>query len=123
MATVPFSNLTGSTLREAARKSIQEAREAKIDEKREVVKNTFLGRSVRSLRTGATGRVVQELNYGFHLRIRWDGKRGQGSVTREKIDDLHIIPEMTEDKAKELAESYRLIAQLEAEKGESGSSI
>lgn len=94
MASVPFSRLTGSTLREALRESIKESRKDVQEKASEALypgpPPSPLMKWVTEKGTGRRGWVVQELNYGYHLRIRWEGARGAEAVSRVRIDDIEF---------------------------------
>lgn len=45
-------------------------------------------RIVTVIATGQRGWVTQEMNYGFHLRVRLAGVRGAGAVVRVKADEI-----------------------------------
>lgn len=43
---------------------------------------------VTEIATGRQGWVTQELNYGFHYRVRWAGAKCAAAVGRVKVDDI-----------------------------------
>lgn len=90
MATISFS-----TLRDALRKSIKEERqqeEAEFD--LSTVEGQLAGaraggfQIVTDTATGRQGWVTQELNYGFHYRVRWAGEKGAAATSRMRVDDI-----------------------------------
>lgn len=56
-------------------------------------------------RTGDMGTIVQVLNHGFTIRVRWTGKTGMDAVTRERIDDVYVEGET---QYKNVVEFYNL---------------
>lgn len=48
-------------------------------------------RCVVEISTGRQGWVTQELNHGFHFRVRWAGERGAAAVTRVRTEEIDII--------------------------------
>lgn len=47
-------------------------------------------RVVTVIGTGEMGWVTQEMNYGFHVRVRVAGARGAEAVRRLKIDEVEF---------------------------------
>ena len=80
MARVPLSKLNATTLKAAIRESIKEAREKEMP-----VRNL---RWVTEISTGRRGWIVQEMNHGFHWRVRWEGEKGALAVTRVRVEEI-----------------------------------
>lgn len=93
MAKVPFSKLTGTTLGEALRESIREQREAAMPDvttaEGQLARARQRGARIVTIKaTGQQGWVVQELNYGFTLRVRIAGAKAPDAIKRVKIDEI-----------------------------------
>ncbi|MFE9381787.1 hypothetical protein ACFYMO_00900 [Streptomyces sp. NPDC007025] len=103
MASVLISGMTATTLGDAIRASIREAREREAQEARQAepdmsTAEAQLARArerglqiVTVVATGQRGWVVQELNYGCTLRIRLAGRRGEDAIARVPVS--HVMYE------------------------------